>query len=148
MKKSFVRDFQNAIDRHRQIAVQSIAKLLGSKIPDDLEILQIETDCQGWGKEAATVYALDRYSQEVSRRSPFGGRPLFTADPFLPEDILEADLIKKTIDPAAIGTRLLGDWLGARWREAGGARWPRRAYFQHHDSRRYLDLKSGRWKTY
>jgi hypothetical protein len=115
-------------------------------LPSVVKILafEIQTD---WREFPVRAFAMDDEApNEVYFKPPFNGALLPKAGELIPEGAIDQSGYEEAgVATFESGAKVLADWFGERWHEAGGAAFPIPAYISLHDSSRYFDLRARRW---
>jgi hypothetical protein len=142
------------LQRFRERAVARLRDILGREFPPDLRVLwfEIQSDTDGL---PVRVHGLDEAATDsVSVQDPVrGGWWSVLSEPLVPDDSSEYipfETIEDYEFDVPVGTyehaaTLIAGFVRDCYLEAGGAAHPLRAFANHHDRGRALDLKTGSW---
>jgi hypothetical protein len=142
----FDRAFRGHIEQFTQPLVAALRKLIGAKLPRELEVLSFEIEAD-WRSFPVYAFAMDREAvNEVYFKPPYKGPILPKSGPLIPKGAIDQDRYEEGgVATIESGARVLAEWFGECWHAAGGATFPLPAYINLHDSSRYFDLQARRW---
>lgn len=145
-QKEFERDFRGHIERHRPALLKALGRIISTKLPAVVKVLSFEVFSH-WDEFPVNVFAMDNQApNEVYFKAPFSGELLKRVGALIPEGAIDQDAFEDDgVATYETGARVLAEWFGKCWYEAGGAKFPIPAYIGHHDSSAQYDLRKKRW---
>ncbi len=145
-QKEFDREFLKHISRLTPALVSDLRTIVTSTPPSIVKILVFEMESD-WRGFPVHLFAMDdEFPSEVYFEPPFSGPILPNSGRLIPDGAIDQDSYERDgVDTFESGARVMAEWFGECWHEAGGASFPIPASINHHDSSRYFDLRQRRW---
>lgn len=145
-QQAFDREFRGHIERLAPALVAALRTITGAMPPEEVKILAFEVQAD-WRSFPVHAFAMDDQSpDEVYFQPPFYGTLLRDAGPLIPRGAIDQDAYEDAgVATFESGARVLAEWFGECWHEAGGASFHIPAYINFHDSSSYYDLRVRRW---
>lgn len=142
----FDRIFGKQIERFHKPVTSALRKITGATLPPVIKILSFEMQSD-WRTFPVYLFSMDDEGpNEVYFDPPFNGRVLPKSEALVPKGVIDQEAFEADgIDTFVSGARILAEWFGECWHEAGGAKFPIPAYINLHDGSRYYDLRKLRW---
>ncbi len=145
-REAFEREFRGLIERFRPALVQELLTIVTTTPPAEVKVLSFVIFSY-WDEFPVRVFAMDDASpDEVYYEPPFSADILEDAGDLIPDGALDQDAYEDDgVATFETVRRVLAEWFGECWHEAGGDDFPLPAYIGHHDRPAHYDLKAKRW---
>jgi hypothetical protein len=145
-QQAFDREFRSHLEPFTAALVSELRGITTATPPAEVKILSFEVQAD-WRRFPVHAFAMDDESpDEVYHEPPFYGPLLMGSGPLVPDGAIDQDAYEDAgIATFERGARVLAEWFGECWHEAGGATFPIPAYINLHDSDAYYDLRARRW---
>jgi hypothetical protein len=147
-QKAFEGEFRRLIERHRPALLRELGVLMATPPPPNVRILSFVVFSR-WNTFPVRVLAVDDTStEEVYFDPPFSAALLQDAGELISRGAIDQDAYEDDgVQTFETGARVLAEWFGKCWHEAGGGEFPLPAYIGHHDRAAQFDLKAEKWIT-
>lgn len=145
-QKEFEREFREQIEQFRPALVKQLHTLVTTEPPPEVKILSFVI-FPYWDKFPVRVFAMDDQSpDEVYFEPPFSDGILEEAGALVPRGAIDQDVYENAdVDTLKTGARVLAEWFGECWQEAGGRETTLPAYIGYHDQPELYDLNLKKW---
>ena len=141
--EAFEHQFNGEIERHRATLVQELRKFIASPVPRGFEILLFEI-LSDWS-EFPVANRVSRETRKVYLEPGLSGQLLQGTELILRGTIDQERFENSGVDTFGIGARLLAEWVGKCWLDAGGEFYSASAYIKHGDRADAFDLRLQKW---
>ncbi|AGA31569.1 hypothetical protein [Singulisphaera acidiphila] len=145
-QEEFERKFRGLIERFRPALVQELRTLVATQPPPEVKILSFVIFSY-WDQFPVRVFAMDDQSpDEVYFEPPFSAGVLEGAGELIPRGAIDQNAYEDAgVFTLETGARVLAEWVGECWHEAGGDEFALPAYIGHHDRSAQYDLRLKAW---